>query len=157
MADDPERFFNALARTEDMLRKENEALERRVADRLAESIATIRELISVQGIARDSTLRDAIGVLQAENARDTVKCSDHRSACMSHLKDIEQSIKDNGSRLYVIERWMNGHDGQVGAASSIRSLMSWQKNYWPKFIVYVLLTFGGLFTFVLQFVEISFK
>ncbi len=157
MSDDLERVFATIARTEDNLRQEIHEVEKRASERLADSMTSMRELLSAQGLARDSTLRDAISVIRKENALDLAECSKHRGACATVIKDIEQTAKTNGMRISSLERWKDGTEREPGADSHIKNVVSWSKNYWPKFIVMMSLTIGGLLTFFLTFVDITFK
>lgn len=157
MPDDLERVFAAIARTEDNLRQEIHDVEKRSSERLADSMTSMRELLSAQGLARDSTLRDAISVIRKENALDLAECSKHRGACATVIKDIEQTAKTNGMRIDVLERWKDGTDREPGADQNVRSILAWRRSYWPKFIVMMSLTVGGLLTFFLTFVDITFK
>lgn len=157
MSDDLERVFSAIARTEDALRQEIHDVEKRSSERLTDAMTSIRELTSAQGIARDSTLRDAISVIRKENALDLAECSKHRGACATVIKDIEQTAKTNGMRVASLERWRDGTDREPGVDQNVRSILAWRRSYWPKFIVMMALTVGGLLTFFLTFVDITFK
>lgn len=157
MSDEIDRVFGAIARAEDNFSDRLDKLEARVAQRLSDAMGSARDLIHSQGIARDSTLRDAVSLLKQDGVRAEGRCTELRAKCSSVVKEIEQKALSNEARLANLEQWRNGNGQRVGVDTQLQILMAWKKNYWPKFLVALTLTFGGLLTFFLTFVEVSIK
>ena len=141
MPSEIERAFDTIARIEDKLHKEIDdkshdlreeirIAENRMNERARESIQAMRVLLDSQATARESSIRDAISSMSASRVKEALACTEHKGMCASEINELKRQV-------------------QV--------LTAWKKNYWPKFVVYIVLVVGAISTFVFSLLQAGFN